>query len=244
MESQSRSNIDVLISKILVIFCCLSLFSVLIERKLFVYHYSRIFWIVAPLISMWLLEHIEKFYQLLKSLRKSIGVLFVALFLFYSPIPRLLYHSFRLVYCSLFEGKAAINIILAGDGYDIYSAGQVSLRLKPLMEGNDKKTVFIWGNIVELYSMLNQLPPTFCITNPQFISPWTPPQWKEQLLKQLNERKPDFFVVEHNDARKSITGSSLDSYASLKEWEGLSSYLETNYHRIDSNRSFLVYGHN
>jgi hypothetical protein len=166
----------------------------------------------------------------------------IALAIFFSPAMKLVYHPLQYIICALIEGERGIDNLRSENNFNILNVNKAAEFIARNSISHDQ--IFLWGNLVELYAKVGKLPTTLCLTNPQFISPWTPSEWKSELLRQLEMAPPLFFISEHNDARPEISGSSEDSYASLKEWKGLNDFVVNNYTEKYTNSTFIIFQRN
>jgi hypothetical protein len=227
---------------------CFGLGSVLYERKFFVYHFQRIYWCLAPIAAIGI-DRMRSF-NMIGKLRMSIvnfkfskrlllpSFLFL-LTLLYSPLGRLGYHPLRWAWLVVTCNDSAKYAILKHDGYDAQTMKQVADYISKKSHPEDQ--VFLWVYSVEIYFFLNRLPITICLANLHFVAPWSPIEWKTTVIRQLKKTSPRFFVSECNDSNPSISGTSLDSYQSLLQWEELRAYLFTNYALRDSTDHFKIY---
>lgn len=227
-----------------------SLFGVLVERKNFVYHYTRAVWTMAPFIALSLVAIALYFRTLIKTkiphssrsrfFRISSATTILFLGLLFSPLPRIISQSSAWGKRPLLDtqSQTVSNRTLA-EGYADDKTYDAFASLKAKLKSGEE--VFFWGNYVHFYIQTGTLPPTLCLANPQLISPWTPMAWKQQMLKELVKAHPRFFVSEDDDARPTISGTSQGSYKSLLAWPELRNYLFSNYVPIDSLKHFRIF---
>jgi hypothetical protein len=231
------------------------LLSVLYERKCLTYHYSRTFFLASPYIGAVLLASLslikDRWIQMRGSLILSMWVkiksyaFFCVIFIptvFFSPFTRLLSHPLEWTIISLSNDEEEK---LKRFDFDNYYGTQRKL-LKDYFSGklSQNGNIFIWGNFIELYSILGKTPNTICLTNTPFVTRWTPKVWKDKLLSQLQTDKPSFFIVETNDSRPTINGETGDSYTLLKKWQELFQFLSSNYTEAEKVGNFMIFRRN
>ncbi|HET9135632.1 MAG TPA: glycosyltransferase family 39 protein [Candidatus Kapabacteria bacterium] len=233
-------------------FCLLctiiGLLGIAIERKGFNYHYTRIAWCVIPfvaeggrlLVAKWKID-VAAFFRH-RTIVHGIKILFVLsailAILLFSPIPRIMDQGFTWSLLTLQNDEFYKQQKLGRSKYSLTELDTLVRRYKPQMTSSDN--IFLWGNTAQLYLAFDKTPKTLCLVNPQFVSPTTPPQWRDKLLSDLAVSRPRFFFCEYGDARPLISGYSGDSYQALLEFHGLRKYL-SNYTLIDSTIHFKVY---
>lgn len=102
--------------------------------------------------------------------------------------------------------------------------------------------VFIWGTAPLIYYMTGLRPPTrFVVTNHPLISPWGPPVWRDELVRDLEKSPPAFLVVAQGDAVPDIALHALDSEQYLARYPSLSEFISSSYNRVADLPSFVLY---
>jgi hypothetical protein len=104
-----------------------------------------------------------------------------------------------------------------------------------------KEHMFFWGNGVGVYYYADQRPHTLALTVTPFITDWTSKNWKDTLISQLQRTAPLYFVVEQGDARDYISGTKLDSYGHLQQWNELSQFVASRYQEETRIGHFILY---
>lgn len=207
------------------------LFGILIERKIeFPYQYTRAIWAATPFMAIGLSAFIAWSAKLWKSGNVGRSVLSVACILcvlLFSPLPRVFTQSISWMKIAITHADATAEIQRRIPDYFAEDDRLVSEFLQLKMKPVDQ--LFFWGNDVAIYFFSNKLPQTICLTATPFRTAFTPAAWKTMLLQQLSAAPPKYFVVEFGDARPAITGSSLDSYQALLQWNGLNAWLMGHY---------------
>lgn len=211
------------------------LFAVLIERKMFPYHYTRVFFAIAPLAAASVLALYTAFQALwlraraFSGLRQAILrlsiVILVCLTLFYSPLVKFAVQtaSWSLVRVT---GRNAHEEVQQRTA-EYFAADQASVA--NYVRATTRGSIFVWGNDVGIYFFADKLPTTFCLTATPFRTAWTPAIWKSMLIEQLEGQPPELFISEFGDAKSFITASPLDSHAALEQWPELRQFLANGY---------------
>ncbi len=101
--------------------------------------------------------------------------------------------------------------------------------------------VFLWGAHSLIYLMSERRPPTRFMSNLGLIAVWTPPAWREELMRDLEKSPPRFIVVARRDALPMITYVDLDSSEYLKVFPKLNAFIANNYQAVADFDTFVVY---
>ena len=102
--------------------------------------------------------------------------------------------------------------------------------------------LFIWGTAPLIYYMTGLHPPTrFVVTNHPLISPWGPPEWRDELVRDLDKSPPTFLVVARRDKVPDISLTDLDSEQYLSIYPSLSGFISGTYDRVAEFPGFVVY---
>jgi len=102
--------------------------------------------------------------------------------------------------------------------------------------------LFIWGTAPLIYYMTGLRPPTrFVVTNHPLISPWGPPEWRDELVRDLEKSPPAFLVVARGDEVPDISLTALDSEQYLSLYPRLSSFISGSYNLAAEFPGFVVY---
>lgn len=204
-------------------------FSLILERKLFVYHYNRAIWAAAPLIviGLWKIYQLIVIYwkrretdTLLFTIPSRIIILGVlSLFSFYSPIMKLKDSSIEFGTAALGGENPKQHLIKLKP--DDYFAGEFEIAdsLRPNL--NETDNIFIWGTHIGVYDILSKRPPAKMITTMQMVAPFTPKSWRKEIIERLYKTKPKFILIQMNDVIPFITGSNLDSYGNYTQFDDL-----------------------
>ena len=102
--------------------------------------------------------------------------------------------------------------------------------------------VYVWSANALIYYLSDRRPPTRFVSNLGLMSAWTPPAWREELVRDLEKVPPRFIVVARRDSLPMITYTRLDSRDyMLQSFPGLASFIANRYQLAADFSSFLVY---
>lgn len=228
------------------------LLGIISERKFFPYHYSRLYWCVIPFIAIgapivW--RRAVEYFSFVKDLNgfpKTIRLILFSLTcaaaIFFSPMTRIFSNCLYWPYIRM-SGKNVGEAVASKFGQTFYQdQDNAAMLIHTALEPNDN--IFLWGNSVGLYYRLERYPSTICLTNTPFVTAWTPKNWKDTLLRQLQSAPPRFFITETGDARAYITGDSFDSEQHLEQWSELNAFVRSNYHDWKTIGHFVIHEKN
>jgi hypothetical protein len=104
--------------------------------------------------------------------------------------------------------------------------------------------VFVWGSEPLIYFMAQRNPPTRFITNIGLVSLWTPPAWRPEFMRDLEDAPPRYIVVARDDSVAMITFVLLDSEAYLQtRFPAFRAFVDGNYRQVDKCEYFTIYRH-
>ncbi len=101
--------------------------------------------------------------------------------------------------------------------------------------------LYIWGIPCLVYYLTGARPPTRFVVNYPLISPWGPPAWREELLRDLKRSPPAFIVVARRDEAPLNTLTPLDSEQYLKLFPALDAFISSLYRKVADFRDFVIY---
>jgi hypothetical protein len=104
--------------------------------------------------------------------------------------------------------------------------------------------VFIWGSEPLIYFLAQRNPPTRFVSNLLVVSRWTPPVWRQELIRSLEASPPQYIVVVRKDPAPLVTLTFLDSEAYLqRRFPALLEFLTGGYKKVDDYREFAIFRH-
>jgi len=101
--------------------------------------------------------------------------------------------------------------------------------------------VYIWGFEPLVYFLSDRAPASRFITLQPLVSPWSPSEWRRELIGDLDRRKPAAILVLHNDVFPWVTGSVADSAQQLAGYPELSEFIQSRYRRATRVEDFTVW---
>jgi hypothetical protein len=243
IRSRRSDNIHNPLLGLLALTFIFQLAGVCVERKIeFPYQYTRALWAITPFAAAGLIKFVGFVCDSVASrkiLKGVISVLLMAVAIAFSPLVRIYSQTAPWTITAISSKDAAVEVERRIPDYYPTEQRSATSYMSKKMSASDQ--LFFWGNDVGVYSYANKLPQTICLTATPLRTDFTPPEWKDKLLRQLTDNPPKYFVVEYGDALPYITGSKLDSYGSLFEWGELSGWLTANYISDTTIGRFLIF---
>jgi len=102
--------------------------------------------------------------------------------------------------------------------------------------------LFVWGTDPLIYYLTGLVPPTRFVSNLALLSPWGPPPWRDELVRDLEKSPPAFIVVAQHDSFE-VTYTGLDSDRYLSVYPRLSHFLSSSYDFMTAFQDFMLYRH-
>jgi hypothetical protein len=115
---------------------------------------------------------------------------------------------------------------------------QVVQELRGSLAPNDG--LFVWGTDPLIYFLTDRQPPTRFVSNLPLISPWGPPEWRDELVSDLARSRPAFIVVCRNDQVPDIAFSQLDSEQKLASYGSLRDLISSSYVRVEDLPDYAI----
>ncbi len=101
--------------------------------------------------------------------------------------------------------------------------------------------VFVWGSEPLIYFLTGTRQPTRFVLNLPLVSPWSPPAWRDEVVRDLKKSPPRFLVVARDDAIPYIAYHPWDSEEFLKVYPALAMFISDNYESVEHLRNFEIY---
>ncbi|MDH4180150.1 MAG: glycosyltransferase family 39 protein, partial [Armatimonadota bacterium] len=101
--------------------------------------------------------------------------------------------------------------------------------------------VFIWGFESGVYFLADRPPASRFIHNLPLIAEWSPPEWRAELIHDIEDRRPPYILVVHNDAQPWLAGRWDDSASQLTTYPQLARLLNERYQRGERLGDFQVW---
>lgn len=101
--------------------------------------------------------------------------------------------------------------------------------------------VYIWGFEPYVYVKANRYPPTRFSTTLPIASTWADRDWYVQFLQDLQKRPPRLFVMVRHDLNPLLTGWHEDSATQLRHFPALQRFLAENYAFAAQIEDYVIY---
>jgi hypothetical protein len=102
--------------------------------------------------------------------------------------------------------------------------------------------VFIWGFESLVYFLADRPSASRFLHTLPLIAPWSPPEWRAETVRDLEERRPPYILVLHNDPQPWLVGRWDDSAAQVATYPELARLLELSYEPGERIGDFEVWG--
>jgi len=102
-------------------------------------------------------------------------------------------------------------------------------------------SVFVWGSEPLIYFLTSRPCPARFVTNLALLSPWSPPAWRDEMVRRLAKSPPRFLVVARDDAVPNIAYSQWDSEEFLQAYPEFAIFIADYYERTVNLRNFAIY---
>ncbi|UCC67574.1 MAG: glycosyltransferase family 39 protein [Armatimonadota bacterium] len=100
---------------------------------------------------------------------------------------------------------------------------------------------FVWGFEPLIYFLADRPPASRFIYTVPLVTEWSPPEWREELVRELEEKSPPCIVVASNDFMPWMTGRNDDSSAQLAAYSELRQLLDSRYRPVRDVGNFRIW---
>ena len=104
-----------------------------------------------------------------------------------------------------------------------------------------KDQVFVWGSEPLIYFLTQRSYPSRFISNLALVSPWSPPEWRWELVRDLEKSPPRYLVVARDDEVPYIAYNDLDSEEYLDVYPELDIFIADHYEPAENLENFIIY---
>jgi hypothetical protein len=118
---------------------------------------------------------------------------------------------------------------------DMAVAKYVRERTKP------GEPLFVWGLEPLVYFLADRPPASRFMHAIPLLTPWSPPEWREQAVEDLKRTRPQLILVVHNDWQPWTTGWNGDSYSALAGYTPLRELIVGRYRPVGRIEDFDVW---
>lgn len=92
-----------------------------------------------------------------------------------------------------------------------------------------RDTIFVWGTEPLIYFLSDRPLATRFIHSPPLLTPWSPPAWRQELIRDLQHRRPRLLLVVRKDPKPWVTTWQGDSASALITYPELVQFISANY---------------
>ena len=104
--------------------------------------------------------------------------------------------------------------------------------------------IFSWGVDALVYFLADRPPASRFIHDPPLLTPWSPPECRKELIRDLTRSQPQFILVAHNDAQPWVTLWNGDSFSALAQYPELTRLILERYRLVAVIEDFEVWERN
>ena len=101
--------------------------------------------------------------------------------------------------------------------------------------------IFVWGSEPLIYFLTQRPYPSRFISNLALVSPWSPPAWRRELIRDLGKSPPRFLVVARDDEVPYIAYTEFDSEEYLAVYPELAIFIADHYEPAVDLENFVIY---
>ncbi len=102
--------------------------------------------------------------------------------------------------------------------------------------------IFIWGFEPVIYFLADRPPASRFISQHPLVTPWSPPAWRQELIRDLTARPPAYVLVVHDDVMPWMTMRPYDSATELAYYPELAGLLNSSYRPVGRIEDFDIWG--
>jgi hypothetical protein len=107
------------------------------------------------------------------------------------------------------------------------------------------ENLFIWGFRPDVYYTSGLDPATRIFMNFPLMWDWSPQEWRDETMEQLESDPPPYILVLHDDPMDLITGrGDDDSQDMLRDFSVLNEWLNANYTEEETIGNFIIWRNN
>ena len=215
--------------------------SALVELMFVPYQFSRIFipaaLLVAPVaVGLW-----ERKAEFTKGrYAKGVFVILIGIGFLFSPLPKYVSESWRGIAWRLSTGFSS------GESFDL-SADQRWGEVQRLCDtirsrSTGSAEVYAVSDIAAFFYSELRTSPTFGILHGHYlIATFTPKELQQEFVDYLRQGKPEFLILEQNDAGAANIVGSASTLQALEKVEGFNDLLNSKYEEVCVTDSFVLY---
>jgi hypothetical protein len=228
------------------LFVVLGYVGIATQAKFFLYHYFYLLPFLA-LLAGWALD--RWFSLLARSLSRgwalASGALLVALLLISTP---------DVLDSSISQWKSYYRYYRYPEEHDYYydyfgpwNGGTFSYRAsQATAEYVQQRTapgdmIYVWGYDPLVYLIAQRPHASRFIYSFPLMTPWAPPEWKEEFIRDMETKAPVYFIVQRYEGAPWITGLDVDSGDFVPTFTPLQNLLDTRYQLEAEIEDYLIF---
>jgi hypothetical protein len=123
--------------------------------------------------------------------------------------------------------------------FNLAADRDVAQRITELTD--ERAKIFVWGFEPAIYWFSLREPASRYIYNVAQRTPWGQQRARAELLAELDQNRPEIFVVQHHDVFRFVTGDELDSAAALATFPELATRLDRDYEHLERIEDFDIH---
>ena len=104
-----------------------------------------------------------------------------------------------------------------------------------------RQHIYVWGFEPLIYHLADRPPASRFIYQVPLVTAWSPPEWRSELVSDLERGRPSHIIVGKGDMMPWMTGRADDSAAQLAGYPELARLLQERYAIIEDSDRFSVW---
>jgi hypothetical protein len=101
--------------------------------------------------------------------------------------------------------------------------------------------VYVWGTAPLINFLSQRQSPSRFVSNLPLISLWGPARWRDELVRDLDKKRPRFIVVARHDSIPGVSFTHMDSEEYLQTFPGMANLLTSRYEPAENLWDFEIY---
>jgi hypothetical protein len=101
--------------------------------------------------------------------------------------------------------------------------------------------IYVWGFEPLVYFLADRRPASRFLHTLPLVTRWSPPEWRLELVEDLERVAPSHILVLHNDVFPWATGTVVDSATHLANYPELGALLSADYRMVERIEDFAIY---
>jgi hypothetical protein len=102
-------------------------------------------------------------------------------------------------------------------------------------------TIYVWGFKPAIYLLAERKSASRFLQSFPLMSDWAPPRWQREFLRELEQRRPVYFIVERGGAGNWVVGHDIDKVDYIARLPDLQQWLDTGYEQEVEIEGYILY---